>query len=337
MQCPRRAGFTLVELLVVIAIIGILIALLLPAVQAAREAARRSQCANNMKQLGLALHNYHDAHKVFPYAVSGGGSFTGGSAAPASGRVLNHKGWLLLLPFFEQQALHDQVDFAVATGAYDRGGKGLVGGLAPGAAGNTNDVISGTSVAAFLCPSDGVNPTHYSTTSSPEYSISPGTTTQEGAYTNYDFSVRRVSSSANTWESDSFYTRRMFGPESSSQFRDLLDGSSNVVAVCETLRSTWNGVSQTWAYAKWVGNGVDLAYPYGINFNLCCSWDSPPFQRTPVYRHRLGDWSTAGSMHPGGAQFTLGDGSVQFISETTDQAVLNRLAYIGDGEPVGQY
>ncbi|MFH1920919.1 MAG: DUF1559 domain-containing protein [Planctomycetota bacterium] len=336
MNSRSRSGFTLVELLVVIAIIGILIALLLPAVQAAREESRRAQCSNNMKQLGLALHNYHDAHKAFPYAVAGGGSFTAGTATPASGRVLNHKGWLLVLPFFEQQALHDQVNFNVATGGYDRGGKGYVGGLAPGAAGNTNDIISGTSLNAFLCPSD-ANPTHYTNPNSPHYSISPGTTTQLGAYTNYDFSVRRSSSWANTWARDSKRSRRMFGPESSGKFRDITDGTSNVVAVCETLRSTWNGVSQTWAYAKWVGNGVDLQYSRGINFNLCCAWDSPPFQRAGARSSRLGDWSTAGSLHPGGAQFTLGDGSVRFISETTNQAVLNRLAYIADGNPVGNF
>ena len=129
----------------------------------------------------------------------------------------------------------------------------------------------------------------------------------------------------------------MFGQNTSPKFRDLGDGSSNTVAVCETLRETWNGRSGTWGYAHWVGHGVDLSYPRGMNFNVCCSWDSPPFQRAGAYAGRLGDWSTAGSLHPGGAQFTLGDGSVRFISETTDQLVLNRLAYIADGQPVGQF
>jgi len=92
---PR--GFTLVELLVVITIIGILIALLLPAVQAAREAARRMQCTNNLKQFGLALHNYHLTHKVFPYGAGGGGTWWSWSA--------------LILPFIEQNAIYDQIDF----------------------------------------------------------------------------------------------------------------------------------------------------------------------------------------------------------------------------------
>ncbi len=106
-----RLGFTLVELLVVIAIIGILIALLLPAVQAAREAARRSQCTNNMKQLGLALHNYHDTHQVFP---PGGLEYGCSSAGPnyeQPGKLVkNLNGLVLLLPYLEQMPLYDKYD-----------------------------------------------------------------------------------------------------------------------------------------------------------------------------------------------------------------------------------
>ena len=97
MDGSKRAAFTLVELLVVIAIIGILIALLLPAVQAAREAARRMQCSNNLKQIGLALHNYHDTHKVFPYATGGQGTYWSWSA--------------LILPFIESGNIHQRIDF----------------------------------------------------------------------------------------------------------------------------------------------------------------------------------------------------------------------------------
>src|ERR671912_555830 len=103
----RRRGFTLVELLVVIAIIGILVALLLPAVQAAREAARRMQCGNNLKQLGLALHNYHDTFKVFPPALLNSGHVSAGYVTanfPEGPR--NHSGHLFLLPFIEQTTLH---------------------------------------------------------------------------------------------------------------------------------------------------------------------------------------------------------------------------------------
>ena len=119
-------GFTLVELLVVIAIIGILVALLLPAVQAAREAARRMSCGNNMKQLGLAMHNYHDTFKVLPSSDINGGSRYSGNYVPR-GQIRNFTGYLLMLPFLEQAPLHDQIDFKRATGRADwvsRGGGG---------------------------------------------------------------------------------------------------------------------------------------------------------------------------------------------------------------------
>ncbi|WP_164101553.1 DUF1559 domain-containing protein [Candidatus Laterigemmans baculatus] len=330
-----RAAFTLVELLVVIAIIGVLVGLLLPAVQAAREAARRMSCSNNMKQLILSLHNYHDVHKTMPYSVANSGSITSGTAAPAAGQVRGHRGWLMALPFIEQQNLHDQFDFRLVAGTYDPGGKGY-GGPRPGEAGNANDVVVSTALDTFLCPSD-PNPSNYSTTTSANYSISPGTTTLQGAFTNYDFSIERTSSTDNVWNQETMSTRRAFGHNVGTKMRDFTDGTSSTVALCETLRSTWNGVSPTWGYAKWVGHGVDLTYAQGINFHYCCGWDSPPFQRTPVLNSRLGDWSTAGSMHPGGAQFAFADASVHFLSETTDILVLRRLAYIADGEPVGEF
>ena len=125
-----RTGFTLVELLVVIAIIGILIALLLPAVQAAREAARRSQCTNNLKQIGLALQNYHDTFKTFP-PVS-----IFGQAGPYPQRAYHHTWCTAILPFMEQQPLYDSVDLRLP------------------AWGASKQAIVGTVVPAFLCPSD---------------------------------------------------------------------------------------------------------------------------------------------------------------------------------------
>jgi type II secretory pathway pseudopilin PulG len=322
-----------VELLVVIAIIGVMVGLLLPAVQAAREAARRMSCSNNMKQVGLALHNYESAYKRFPYATARSGSMVAGSARPGDLMIRNHKGWLMVLPFLEQQALYDLANMSLATGAYVRPGAGSTSGPLPGQPGNANDVVVSTPVQTFLCPSD-PNPTNYATTSSANYSISPGTTTLQGAFTNYDFSVARGSADQQPrWNAESQATRRMFGIDDAPRMRDLVDGTTNTVMVCETLRSVVNGVAQTWGYAKWVGHGVDLGWPRGINDRMCCGWDSPPNAR-PQIPSRLGEWSTPGSLHPGGAQFTMGDASVRFISQSTDNVILQRLAIIADGQVI---
>jgi prepilin-type N-terminal cleavage/methylation domain-containing protein len=329
----ERKAFTLVELLVVIAIIGVMVGLLLPAVQAAREAARRMQCSNNMKQLGLGLHNYESAYKRFPYAVGASGSITSGSAVPGALRARNHKGWIMVLPFIEQQSLYDLADLRLATGAYVVGSNTVSGPL-PGQAGNANDVVVSTVVESFLCPSD-PGPTNYATTSNANYSISPSSTTRQGAFTNYDFSVRATAGGAELWTRDPATTRRMFGMDESSRIRDVVDGTSNTVMVCETLRNVIDGVAQTWGYSKWVGNGVDLASTAGINNLMCCSWTTPPFANAQI-PSRLGSWSTAGSMHPGGAQFTLCDASVRFISESTDLTILQRLAFVADGQVIGE-
>ena len=122
-----RRGFTLIELLVVIAIIAILIALLLPAVQQAREAARRTQCKNHLKQWGLALHNYHDVFNQFPASAINPGCYLSNNPTYlnyGSGGVRNTTGYLLLLPYLEQANLYSKIDFSIATGRADWHGIG---------------------------------------------------------------------------------------------------------------------------------------------------------------------------------------------------------------------
>ncbi len=329
-----RRGFTLIELLVVIAIIAILVALLLPAVQQVREAARRTQCQDNLHNLGIALHSYEGAHKVFPYSVSHSGMITSGSAKHET--VLNHRGWLMVLPFIEQSALYDRFDFALAAGHRAVNGGTLPHDLKPGDPGNANDTVVTQIVEVFMCPSDD-GPTHYSSATNDSYSIAPGSTTELGAFTNYDFSTRHSSSSAVQWNLDSMSTRPLFGFDASARMRDMSDGTSNVAMVCETTRWVYDGVGQTWGYAKHVGHGVNLNHPYGINFWKCCGFDATPFARPDYSPGRLGTWSAVGSLHPGGAHVVLGDGKVVFLSERMDATVRGRLSMIADGQPVGSY
>ena len=189
----RLRAFTLVELLVVIAIIGILIALLLPAVQAAREAARRSQCSNNMKQFGLALHNYHDTFKVFPPSAINSPDDLGGEAIAA---------WVLILPFMEQTAIHDMWDFNY--GQND----------------SHNHEANRQTVAAYFCPSKprsklrgDDSASNYSSSAYGDYATCAGT-----------------GHSNNT---NSFYWKGLFGSNSRTAFRDITDGTSNTFAMGE--------------------------------------------------------------------------------------------------------
>ena len=110
-------AFTLIELLVVIAIIAVLIALLLPAVQQARESARRTQCKNNLKQIGLSLHNYHDVSNMFPYASGSAASTVNNGGAAVMSTYRNQTGWVLLLPYFDQAPLYNSINQSAAMGS----------------------------------------------------------------------------------------------------------------------------------------------------------------------------------------------------------------------------
>src|SRR5690606_7100672 len=231
-QSTPRRGFTLVELLVVIAIIGVMVGLLLPAVQAAREAARRMQCSNNLKQLALGLHNYHGAFNMYPYSVARSGALSGsatGGAVPGANEIRNHRGWISVLPFLEQQAVYDLADLSLPTSSHKRPAcPGTVPNPLPGQPGNRNDEVVSTIINTFLCPSD-PNPESYASTGSADYAVSPGNTTRQGAFTNYDFSVHRTDVNDRNWDRRDIATRRMFGQNDDSRMRDVTDGLSNAV------------------------------------------------------------------------------------------------------------
>jgi prepilin-type N-terminal cleavage/methylation domain-containing protein len=320
------SGFTLIELLVVIAIIAILIALLLPAVQQAREAARRSQCKNNFKQIGLALHNYHDAFNIFPYATANASSNASTLFATAGDQVLNHSGWVMLLPYIDQASLYNQYNFSWATGIRAQGGATVVGGTNPST--NTNLKLSTNILSAFLCPSDS-GPRTYSGADT-----NYGCGVANGARSSYGFSVPS-GNGGTLWNSYSMATKPMFGLNSNCRIQEVLDGTSNCVAVVETTLDVDDGETQSWSCSSHVGQGINLAASRGINNFTCCAWRVPPNADTKIGRN--GEWGEPGSLHFGGIHVVLGDGSVRFLSENIDTVTRTNLARMADGNLLGEF
>ena len=328
---PRRSGFTLIELLVVIAIIAILIALLLPAVQQAREAARRTQCKNNLKQLGLALHNYHDTHNVLVYSGIG---YTwcdpNTSANPSTNpNCTNQNGLVQLLPYFDQGPLYQRFNTSEAHSNYTGHVSTNVAGLRGNAITNGNGALAGTVIGGFTCPSDNGNPTLDPT--SFHYGIGTGYTGPAPRKTSYDFNVVESEywQGCRAWATAASTTRRMFGEGSTTRLTDIKDGTSNTVAMCEGTFEVINGTRSAWAYRGWVQQGVDLA---SARIN---TWEF--YNVAPPVIGRVGSWQYPGSLHTGGMHVLMGDGAVRFVSENSDRTTLSRLSTISDGQVIGEF
>lgn len=304
----RAAAFTLIELLVVIAIVGVLIALLLPAVQGAREAARRAHCRNNLKQIGLALHSYHSVRKRFPP----GGMDYGWCQYPENGgaeKIRNGNGLRLLLPYLEQQALYDRFDEYHADFDATEGNNNCcaptssIGTLLGDVEANSNLELSKISLSDFLCPSD-----------TGELFLET-----DAAKTNYDFSASRNIECAH-WKRANSVEQRMFGENSTTRAANVTDGLSHTIAIAETLRDVYNGSAAAWSYRAWVMVGLDLGQKR-INH-----WQAPPEPR----RSQLTSWGHAGSLHGDAIYVLMADGSAHYLSDSTDEVVLERLAAMSD-------
>ncbi len=297
----NRRGFTLVELLVVIAIIGILIALLLPAVQAAREAARRSQCTNNQKQLALAMHNYHDTHKLFPY---------GYIESPTT--LHRRTCWMQeIWPFVEQSPLYDLYMSDTRLWVMD-----------------VDPQVRDAEIAAFQCPSDG---------SEPAKGGSGGFRSgADGFQGNYVVSTGDEIMYYGTGD-----RRGMFWRRSAVSFADVLDGTSNTLMLSESIvrgkKNTggWGGAGGYWggaphgAYGFTTLESPNSPLPDRVYRCKSTTWPQAPCVSTASTNdHR----NFARSYHPGGVNAALADGSVRFISDTINLTTYHALSTRRVGE-----
>lgn len=345
----RTKAFTLIELLVVIAIIAILIALLLPAVQQAREAARRSQCRGNLKQLGLALHNYHDSHKLFPPSRLNSGHIgwnygkDASSAPPKTPlRFQNASGWTMLLPNLDQAALYKRYDHRAAASWSTYYGYYNASDIA-GSPDPVNAAVVRTRLPIFECPTD-TNPNFFPNAGDIAYSISA--TQPGGARTNYDFNIsypeyyyQGLSHNVGYWPQNQ---QSMFASNSNMTMARCTDGSSNTAFVSETVRSVWNGVPPTWGHAGHVQVGIalDMSWNVGINKwgNASAPWPGPAYNPTDYVQYgRLLNWAAGGSLHAGGCHLLMGDGAVRFVSQNISDTTLTWISRIADGKTVSNF
>lgn len=286
----QRNAFTLVELLVVITIIGILVALLLPAVQAAREAARRMSCRNNMKQIGLALHNYHDTYKAMPMGwigLSGGtGSVPHSEGGPGWGWAAN------VLPFVEKSTVKDIVRDALP----------ITDAL--------NQPARNTHLSIFQCPSNANSREFF------DLDNGAGTVLATVPTANYVgmFGTKELEDCEGLASGVQCRGDGPFFHNSSTRFRDFIDGTSNTFLVGE--RYSKHGES------TWIGAvpGADESFA-----RILAIADHPP--NSPG-----GHLDDPGSYHPAGTNFTFADGSVRIIVETIDLNVYYALATMQGGE-----
>lgn len=303
----KRPGFTLIELLLVVAIIGTLIALLLPAVQAAREAARRSACVNNLKQLGVAVFDYEAAREVFPPGARWG------RHAPPGKRKRHGSALVHLLPYLEQQALYEAFDFSK---------RSIDDAVFPG----TTRMIGATPVPVFVCPSDEYDG-FFDSIAVHNYAASNGPTE---VYDNPNCSCDHPWQEYELAPIDDLdnyagpFTR--IGLQTSVSM--ISDGLSNTIFFGEVRTGCSVHTQAGWAKTN-NGNGYSTTL-IPINFDTCNPDAVDPCRRPCTWNTDVGYKSA----HPGGAEFLYGDGSVHFLSESIDHQAYQYLGAKADGQVV---
>lgn len=330
----KRRGFTLIELLVVIAIIAVLIALLLPAVQQAREAARRTQCKNNLKQMGLALHNYHDVYNRFP---------NGSVATAQSGYGLSW--YARILPYVDQAPLYNQLTFSGNSPGWAYS-PGNAEGAQNGAA------FQNVSLSFVNCPSSPMD----AKIAAGSYTIPNGHyvgimgSTDGNGFTNTSARLGATSSPSGTI----LAAGGLFGPLSAYAIKDVTDGTTNTMIIAET--SNWgkdasgNKVNPTGPHGVMMGSNtlrtLDNCGGCGVDrqFNLTTVRYAPNapavFEDTvnwPGVGFNYGNNNPLSSAHTGGIQVLLTDGSSRFLSNNLDMLTLRLLCNRDDGRVLGEF
>jgi prepilin-type N-terminal cleavage/methylation domain-containing protein/prepilin-type processing-associated H-X9-DG protein len=325
----RRAGFTLVELLVVIAIIGILVALLLPAIQAAREAARRSQCGANMKQITLALQNFHDRAKLFPPA------YRVVTAVPNGPAGENGTVFYYILSHLEQTPLFEQSVSTEAALGNNYANGSVYTWVPSGNAGNQVQSVSNFVIPAYLCPTD---PT------APDAGLwprggPPSGYTEVGnwAFSNYGANFQVFGNP----EAGNNAAANFDG--SKPKMASLIDGTANTMVFAEKLRRCGN-YGSLWGHGNWNVPWMSL-FAYGSRDGLtgyssnsappgCVGLLAKPIERPQPWQTNC-DPSRSTSLHPGGLNVSMADGAVTFVSFSVDAVVYWAACTINGGEATG--
>lgn len=323
----RRSAFTLIELLVVIAIIAVLVALLLPAVQQARESARRAQCKNNLKQLGLAIHNYHETHKIFPPV----GLFYAGNAGPSSGPATNYPNnaggsepgrygpsiFVMLLPFIDQLPLYETYNELLPMND------------------PAHSALRGAQIAGYLCPTD------------PFANPNNKLARYGGNWARGDYGVWVARDETTLWTNWNNYQkqRRGFaGQGGAAHEAAITDGTSNSFAFVELRAGTSNQDPRgVWAYSRGVSllgcDGIgDCQRPINDGCATCPGAPDDVHEAVDDPAQHMKVWGSGDgqhgskSLHSGGCQAVMVDGRVVFLNEAMATPLFKSAIGISDNE-----